>query len=448
VEAAGPPPHGDGTGPRPAWSVARPLVAYAAAAAALGGGQILRHSEVLDRVWAEDGAVFGREAFQHHAWEAVGRGYSGYLVVIPRMLAAPIVSIVPPGSWGRWFALSAVGIAAIAALAVFRAAWPLVPSPWARVALAVCLALGPKMRGEWPSIANAAWPLLMASFWMIISARSDRPTVLIRSAVLAGAVLSSAIGLLFAPIVAVVLWLRRGADAAVRRADGIVAAVFGLAALAQLVGLLTAPSGPPGEPWTPSDVARLVAIRVFGTVALGDRVIDDLWFDLGDVLTVGVSVIVLVAVVALGRHQEPSRRLLAGSAVALAVVAAVLSLTFRGTERYAISDSRFVFDADRYFLIPMFLIISALMILAEGHVHRAIVVPVLAAHLAIVVVGTGLTLPPPGSGSRSWGAELRTARQTCAAAPPGADANIPIAPAGVFFLSFPCTRIVDGGGTR
>lgn len=418
------------------------LGAYLVAGTALAAVQILRRPAVLDRVWAEDGAIFGADAFTHHVWQSVGRGYSGYLVALPRLLAAPVVSLVPPSSWGRWFAWSSVAVAAFAALAVFRASWPLVRSPWLRVALAITLALGPKMRGEWPAVANVAWPLLMALLWMIVSTRTDAVTVVTRITVVLAALVSSAVGLLFAPCVAVVVWVRRGAPGDVRRADRLVAGAFALGAVAQLAGMATAPAGPPREASTVPEIVRLVAVRVFGTVVVGDRFLDDLWFDVGDVLGAVAVVVVLGGALLLARRCPREARVHAALALGTALVTVVLSLRIRGTARIAITDGRFVFDADRYFLIPCFLVISALIILFDAASLPRAVAPAVLAHLGLVVVATGLTLPPPGERGPSWGPELRGAVETCRSDPsPDRLVSVPVAPAPPFQMTVPCSRI-------
>jgi hypothetical protein len=419
--------------------------AYAAAFLALIGAQLLRRRDVLDRVWAEDGAVFGREAFTHHAWESVGRGYAGYLVSAPRLLATPVVSMVRPSWWGAWFAIAATSVAALAALAVFRVAQPLVASLPCRLLLGAVLALGPKMRGEWPSIANVAWPLLMAMFWMIVSTRSDRLSVIVRAAVIAAATTSSAIALLFGPLVVAVLWIRRRADQRVRRADRVLAGVFGVSVLAQLAGMATAPGGPPSEPTSAVDIVRLIAVRVFGATIVGDRAVDDLWFDLRDILPVVAVIAIALTLILLGRRCVREAQLYVALGVAAAMLIAIASLAVRGTERFAISSTRFVFDADRYFLIPSFLIISALMIVVDRAGLHPRVAPAVAAYLAVMVIGTGLSLRPSGELGPDWGPNLTAATQACRADAARERVDVPVAPAGVFFFNVPCARLRGAG---
>ncbi len=188
--------------------------------------------------------------------------------------------------------------------------------------------------------------------------------------------------------------LRRNAGRVVRRADRVVAAAFVLGAAVQLLGMLGAPEGPARERSTVLDIARLVALRVYGTVLVGDRALDDLWFDLRDVLAVGAVVIVLGAMAALARRCPREAQLHAALAVGSAMVIAVLSLRIRGTERFAVSGTRFVFDADRYFLIPSFLVVSALVILVRSASLPRYAAPLVAAHLVLVVVGTGFNAAP------------------------------------------------------
>ena len=441
--------------------------------------QILRRSSVLDRIWAEDGAIFGREAFDHTLVDGIGRGYSGYLVVVPRMLAAPIVSLIAPDKWGAWFALTSALVATFCGLAVFRVSAGVITSPWARAALALALTLGPKMRGEWPAIANVAWPLLMALTWMLISVRTDTFSLLLRVGITVAAVTSSGLGLLFTPVVLIVLWARRAPKTmrsptsgtspettehrteqqteqqtepstsehqrqvrgAEHRADRIVAVAFFAALIAQLIGIATAPKGPPAEATSALDVIRLIAVRVFGASIVGDRAVDDVWLSLHDVLSVTSVVIVVLIFAFLAFSSAPHVRVLGLGTALIGLTVGVVPLAIRGTARFAIRTDRFLFDADRYFLVPSFLLLSALLILADGSKWRARVVPVVVAHVVVVLVATGYALSNPGAGDPSWKTNLRTATQQCRAANPPDRLDIPIAPAGVFRLNVPCARL-------
>ena len=120
------------------------VVIAAGAGFGLVAAQFFRNTAVTNRIWAEDGAVFGRQAFENHIWQQVGRGYAGYLVAPERLLAAPIVSTVPAARWGQWFALSAMVVAAFAALSVFRLSGGILRAWPTRAALALLVAVGPK----------------------------------------------------------------------------------------------------------------------------------------------------------------------------------------------------------------------------------------------------------------------------------------------------------------
>jgi hypothetical protein len=446
------------------------------AACGLIGAQFLRNTAVTNRVWAEDGAVFGRQAFESHIWQQVGRGYAGYLVAPERLLAAPIVSVVPVAHWGQWFALSAMAVAAFAALSVFRLSGGILRAWPARAALALLVAVGPKMRGEWPAIANVGWPLLVAMFWVIVSVRSDRFSTVLRCVIAAMATTASGLGLVFVPLAVVVLGgrdhplLKRFLDRpslaatdddreALKRADRLVGAVIAVAAGLQIIGLATAVAGPKAFRSTPLDIGRLLMVRVFGSALVGERFVDDAWKHWGMTFAVCAVAIVVIGLAAGLRRASISARTLAFIAVVYAVGIGAASLKTRGTEPFALQPKLFTFDADRYFIIPTFLVLSAVAIaidrasdrrsaaLTERDEPRRLDAPTLvpstifAAFVAIVLVATGFTLRNPEQPSDPWSVALARARTSCRSDTGLIRVDIPIAPAGIFRLTVPCSRL-------
>ena len=444
--------------------------------------QIARNTAVLDRVWAEDGAVFGRQAFDGHVWEQVGRGYAGYLVAPQRLLAAPIVSVVPPARWGMWFALAAMAVAAASALAVYRLSGGILVHRPTRAALAALVAVGPKMRGEWPAISNVAWPLLAAMFWVIVSVRIDWFSTFLRCVVAASAITASGLGLAFVPLAVVVLlsgdWkffrrvLDRGslvssepgssddARTRLRTADRWVAGTIGVAACLQIVGLATAVAG--AKPFRSNnvDIAKLLVVRVFGSVVTGERFIDEAWRSWG--LAFGViCAIAIVGGLALGfRRTCVSICSLATLAIAYAIGIGAVSLRTRGTEPFALQAGRFSFDAERYFIVPTFLVVSAIaMGVDRGRLRRRngegngdgegapqyrrslVASGVFAGFVVIMLIGTAFTQRNEEQPSDPWSVALRQARSSCRADPSPDRVDIPIAPAGIFRLNVPCSRL-------
>ena len=456
--------------------------------------QYLRNTSVTDRVWAEDGAVFGRQAFESHVWQQVGRGYAGYLVAPERVLAAPIVSVVPPGRWGQWFAVSAMAVAAFAALSVYRLSGGILRSWPIRAALALLVAVGPKMRGEWPAIANVGWPLLVVMFWVIVSVRSDALSTVLRCVIAALATTASGLALAFVPLAVVVLggrdlpivtrFLDRSSLAgstqqqtSLRRADRWVALVIAIASLLQIVGIFTAVAGPKPFRSTPADIGRLLMVRVFGSVLVGERLVDDAWKKWGLAFAVIAVMIVIVGLLAITFRSLRTTQSLVLMAVGYAVAIGAASLRTRGTEPFALQPHQFTFDADRYFIIPAFLVMSAVAIAIDQHRgapdtnsdtvvvggggssggggsglsavaapqapyrSQPVVAYVFAGFVALVLVATGFTLKNPEQPSDPWSLAVRNAKATCVADPGLIRVDIPIAPAGIFRLTVPCSRL-------
>lgn len=446
--------------------------------------QLLRNTSVLDRVWAEDGAVFGRQAFENHLWQQVGRGYAGYLVAPERLLAAPIVSVVPPSSWGRWFAFSAMAVAAFSALAVYRLSGGILRARSTRAALALLVAVGPKMRGEWPAIANVGWPLLVAMFWVIISVRSDRLSTVVRCLIAGLAITAIGLALAFVPLALVVLGardvpvLKRFFDRPsmvhgpeqqrLKRADRHLGFVILVSAALQIIGLATAVAGPKPFRSTPIDIARLLMVRVFGSVLVGERFVDEAWKNWGMAFAV-VSVAVIGTGLVFGvRRASVSTRSLVFAAIVHAVAIGVASLRTRGTEPFALQPGRFSFDAERYFILPAFLVASAIAIAIDRRSEHAVRVTesvvatesarkdvasgqslspspgpsaMFAVFVLVVLVATGFTQRNAEEPSEPWSVALRDARAACRNDRGLLQVDIPIAPAGIFRLTVPCARL-------
>ena len=447
--------------------------------------QLLRNTSVLDRVWAEDGAVFGRQAFENHLWQQVGRGYAGYLVAPERVLAAPIVSVVPPNYWGRWFALSAMAVAAFSALAVYRLSGGILRARSTRGALALLVAVGPKMRGEWPAIANVGWPLLVAMFWVIISVRSDRLSTVVRCVIAGLAITASGLALVFVPLALAVLGARdvpvlkkffdrpsmvhERERQRLKRADRHLGSVILVSAALQIIGLATAVAGPKSFRSTPIDIARLVMVRVFGSVLVGERFVDDAWKNWGMAFAVGAVAVIGTGLVFGVRRASVSTRSLAFAAIVYAVAIGVASLRTRGTEPFALQPGRFSFDAERYFIIPAFLVASAIAIVIDrrfehpGHVTESVVATewgredealgpppagpfagpsaMFTVFVVVVLVATGFTQRNAEEPSEPWSVALRAARSACRNDRALRQVDIPIAPAGIFRLTVPCPRL-------
>jgi hypothetical protein len=405
--------------------------------------QGIRYFRTTDRVWAEDGAIFGRQAFDMRPLRALRESYAGYLVVGQRLIAAPIVRLIPPNWWSEWFAFAAMAVATIAGLAVFRSAKTFVPSPIARGVLGAYLVVGPKMRGEWPSITNIAWPLLLAVFWVIVTTETDLLTMVLRF-LIALTPLCTPLALLLLPVCIAVLVLRRSstgtATGTTRRADWFVAVTLGITSLIQVVGMQSAKPGPVADSWTSLGVLRLLLVRSAGSVVFGEKWLGDAWVRGGDIVSaVGLALIVLIVGYCFARRKV-NANVIATIGAILGITIGALSLALRGMTRFALIKGTFSANADRYFLLPTFLLVSAIFIITSQFATKRWVT-LLSIYIGIVGIGLGLTLPG-STGDPSWEKELATVRTACATAPkPSLRLNTPIAPLGLFQFAVPCKRL-------
>lgn len=121
----------------------------------------------LDLLWAEDGAIFVEQAV-HGGLAAVARPYAGYLHLVPRLLAVPIVAL--PASWYGVASVlaAAAGVGGVASV-VFAVARPRLSAPEA-AAVGLIVAVVPAIALEAiGSIAHLQWFLLYAAVWIIVT---------------------------------------------------------------------------------------------------------------------------------------------------------------------------------------------------------------------------------------------------------------------------------------
>ncbi|MDP8929931.1 MAG: hypothetical protein M3O70_15525 [Actinomycetota bacterium] len=283
---------------------------------------IARHAGagVLDTLWAEDGRVFLQEALALAPHRALARTYAGYLHLGPR-LAAELATLAPLGAASELLVLAANALTALSALAVFVSSRTHLASPWIRAVLALAVPLAPPAGVEiLNSVANAQWPLLFASFWLLLWRPATTTGVVSASLLLVTTALSAGLGILLLPLA--VLRLLAGP----RGRDQLPPWLFCSAVALQLVATQT-PALPPSSA-NPSTVVAVFAQRV-GIVALaGHRVGGTLWARYGW-RWMATAAVMLVAVVVVGVVFQGSRRrwlvlLCAGYAFAFFAASAVL----------------------------------------------------------------------------------------------------------------------------
>ncbi|MDH6182547.1 hypothetical protein M2152_002729 [Microbacteriaceae bacterium SG_E_30_P1] len=110
------------------------LVAIVVAGAAIS---LLRvPTSHLDTVWAEDGDVFLADALRESPWGPLFKGYAGYQHLIPRIVAAILVSLAPLEAYGIAVFVACALLTGAVAAAVYWLSRDLVPWQPARLTLA------------------------------------------------------------------------------------------------------------------------------------------------------------------------------------------------------------------------------------------------------------------------------------------------------------------------
>jgi hypothetical protein len=278
---------------------------------------------LVPQLWAEDGAVFLTDALVR-GWQAAGTPYSGYLHLLPRLIAAASV-LVPPAYIPAAFTAGAMTPVII--VAGLLASSRLTLTAYERVGCMLLLTL-PPMPGEvLLNVTNVQW-LLAFAFVLVLLANppATTPSLILELAVLLLAGLTGPYSLIFAPFFAV------RALRAPSRATVAAAATVAVAAAAQMAALLLTPPRP-GDPVAVEIMATNFGRRI--AVLMHYSISDDGAFVVFAVL-VGIVVIGLAAMV-LERSKLAWICFAAGIASFVAVMIGTRSVGYGlalGGERY------------------------------------------------------------------------------------------------------------------
>ncbi len=317
-------------------------------------------SHSWDTIWAEDGAIYSNQALDHGAFSVLLRGYAGYLQLPPRLIAL-LVPAVPIRQLALFLAVAASVVNALLAWFVYRQSRGWITSAILRVALASAIVIGPVMLSEnTANITNTIWTFAAVAPWALGSLQ-DRPgSTAARSSVAFLAATSTPLSFLYLPLAALILVTRR------TRSNLIVAGSFGAGLLLQgLVVLHTVGTGVPPLNDV-SDLVRALGVRVFWFFLLGPNTTGSMRSSpsltlalLGIVVVVGLFV---AASVGAGRRA----RIAAVALFVTAVAMFAFPIWGRGTF-FLVTQGNMAttgFEA-RFSVIPIFLLLSAAMILLD-----------------------------------------------------------------------------------
>lgn len=405
-----------------------------AAVVALTSAQLVRQTGTPSwrSIWAEDGAVYGRDSFGLPLWRTPFRGYGGYVQFVPRVLAGLARAVGVSGAAAA-FAMSATVVTALLALFVFRCTEGWIDDLWLRVVLTAMSALAPVAYAETnANIANLGWPLLIASAWAIVSRQTRPVDSVVRAGVLVATALSTTVAIALLPVAVAMAALRRA------RREWLVVAAFSTAVVVQLLLDRTAAAAPPYRVSSSvGDLFAVFGVRVLGGVVIGERWLGDAWraWHYGVVL---LAIAVLVALAVVCRRAGRDRWAFAVGALVMAFVVFAGPVWIRGSEPMRLHASGLRPDGARYLLAPIVLVVSGLVVLVDG-AQRVWLRRIVALH-AVVLIVVGFHIANVRSVSTPWDVAVQRGQADCQAKAPDAVTRLPIAPARWVML-VPCARV-------
>ena len=384
-------------------------------------------------MWAEDGSVYATDAFHFGSVHTLLRGYAGYVQFLPRLLALVAVA-APIKRTSVVFAVAASLCCALLAVFVFRCTERWIESMALRLVVAAMVALVPAGAFETTAnVANLGWPLLVGTFWAIVSRQRSVGDTALRAIVAVLTALTTTVAVVFAPLALGLSWYRR------RRRDWIVAAAFGVALAVQLVLDLSASASPPRASSSWIDLPAVFGVRVLASMVFGERWLPDAWAALG-FGTILLTLLVLAVVASLGIGQAAAdRRWFALASLAMSFVLFAVPMWIRGTGYVHLGGAALNVNASRYVVAPIGVATSGLLVLVDASGRRWLRDVV--ATYGVLLLVLSLRMPTARSSADSWAAEAEMATRLCRAEPTLTTVRLPISPGPPWTVIVPCARL-------
>jgi hypothetical protein len=403
-------------------------VALGFAAVAAGTvASLLRHpgTIALDTVYAEDGSVFLADAVDGSPIGALASSYAGYYHLVPRTLAA-LAAAFPAPAAAAVLALSAAAVTATLALLVYVASAGHLASPVARVLVAAPVVVAPLAQEEVPnSIANLHWPLLYTVFWLMIWTPAGRAGRILAPAVVALTALSDILVLVFLPLAAVRLLVRRD------RYSAVLAGVLAVGIAIQLSGLAAGSSARDDISLDPIQPISGYVLRAVPAGLVGERWLPEAGADPLRLALAALAWLLLAAaaLVAVRRISAPRWPLAAAAAIhSIGLYALPVILTGIAPPRYALAPA-------------LLLLVALVAALHPGTTERSgVPLAVLATGYALVCA-LNLQVDTARDDGPRWSDEVDDARTECLTTAPDS-VDIPITPAHANWTAdLPCSYL-------
>jgi len=291
--------------------------------------QSMRRADLLTnpQFWAEDGTIFFFGQLVHGTWASMIAPYAGYLLLIPRLVAA-LATLFPPHYAPLIYNLAALVIDALCcSLFVLPCFRHLLRSDAARAILCLFLAGGIFADELVGTLTGVQWFLIVAILLILaLPEGTGNPALYFAAAFCLAAGLSSGLVMLLAPVAALRIWRTPG-----RTAWPAVALL--LSAVVQLLVLLTIPNPDRVEPVTGvAQIATSTAIAFTYRAVIGALIGSYRAVRLADRDSLSLTLAVLacmggwLAALWVTGSRERSGQLAVCAYVALAIIASAMSL--------------------------------------------------------------------------------------------------------------------------
>jgi hypothetical protein len=388
----------------------------------------------LDTLWAEDGALFLRQALEHGTAETVSRPYAGYLHAYPRAVTE-LVTRLPLGWAGLVFSIAGAAVMGLGAWSVWTLGAGLLPSPWLRGCLAGAVVLLPAGALEAAdNVANSHFPLMFAAFWALLARRPGAGRQVVPTLIVVLAALSDPLSGILLPLAIGRLLVVSGLR------DRVVPAAYVLALTLQL-GVALGTERNTGSPAPAPAILYAYLLRVVTTNVIGLRGAARLVASGGPRLVVALAAVVLLVVVA--GMVLPGRRL-AVAAAALASMAFYVAACLFALGGYPPPPEDLI-DGSRYTIVPGLLLLSALALAVQStgeRLPRRFRPAVAGAAVVPLLIFLALDFRTDIRGDTpSWSRQVEQAARSCH---DGQDAVLTIAPEGGWQVPVSCAVLRDG----
>jgi hypothetical protein len=394
-----------------------------------------------DTVWAEDGSVFLQDGLDDPFLRTLAEPYGGYVHVLPRLIAG-VAAAASLEHAALVFSVGWAVVVSLSALFVYFAAADVFQSRWTRVALGLLVAFLPAAGSELLGNAtNLHFYLTYTCFWALVWSSETRAALAARGVVIAAATLSDPLTVLFGPLVVWRSLVRR-----TRRAF-VIPAVFASGLVVQLVAIVLSEAPQRLSRFDVADVPPLFALRVTGSLLVGDRFIDDLWFLLGRGFAYGALATVAIACCAGAAASGWRTRRFVALCSFYAIAFFAVDLFGRGSAgmRPGHDEATWHLAGARFTYAPILFLSAALLAVADDLPNRFRDAPLrrarpVALALATAMVAANFSFSSERSLGPSWKATLSAARDRCEET--GGQTRVPVAPGPFgFALETSCARL-------